>query len=214
MFTGLIQEIGEISKLRREAGGVALVIRAPRLAASGLVHGESIAVDGCCLTVVDRGPETFTAQASPKTLARTSLGDYKTGSRVNMERALALGDRLGGHLVQGHVDGVGAVASRRKVGGFLELWFTIPAGMEPWLIEKGSVAVDGISLTVNALERGRFSVMLIPETRSATTLAEKEVGAKVNLEGDMIGKYVARHLDLRGRGGRIDEAFLKENGFA
>jgi len=213
MFTGLIQEVGEVAEVRPEAGGVALTIRAPRLAAGGLVHGESIAVDGCCLTVVAQGPGTFTAQASPETLARTSLGDYKTGSRVNLERALALGDRLGGHLVQGHVDGVGAVASKREVGGFLELWFSVPQGMEAWLIQKGSVAVDGISLTVNALEKGRFSVMLIPETRTATALAGKDAGAKVNLEGDMIGKYVARHLELRGRGGGIDEAFLKDNGF-
>ena len=213
MFTGLIQEVGEVASVRQEAGGVSLVIRSPRLASGGLVHGESIAVDGCCLTVVAQGPGTFTAQASPETLARTSLGDYKTGSRVNLERALALGDRLGGHLVLGHVDGVGTVASRREVGGFLELWFSMPKAMEPWLIEKGSVAVDGISLTVNALESGRFSVMLIPETQAATALAGKAVGAKVNLEGDMIGKYVARHLELR-RGGRIDEAFLKDNGFA
>lgn len=214
MFTGLIQEVGEVESVRPGGGGVDLTIRAPRLAAGGLVHGESIAVDGCCLTVVGQGPGTFTAQASPETLARTSLGDYKTGSKVNLERALALGDRLGGHLVLGHVDGVGTIASRRDAGAYLELWFGVPTAMEPWLIEKGSVAVDGISLTVNALEPRRFSVMLIPETRGATALAGKAPGAKVNLEGDMIGKYVARHLELRGSGGRIDEAFLKENGFA
>lgn len=214
MFTGLIAEIGSIERLEPRKAGVALTISAPKLAADGLVHGESIAVDGCCLTVVAQGPGWFQAEVSPETLARTSLGDYKSGSKVNLERALALGDRLGGHLVLGHVDGVGSLSSKRQSGDFLELWIDVPAEVEPWLIEKGSVAVDGISLTVNQLRGSGFSLMLIPETQVATTLASKAIGAKLNLEGDLIGKYVARLLERRGGPPRIDEAFLKDNGFA
>ncbi len=213
MFTGLIQEVGEVASIVQRAGGAALTIRAPGMAGGGLVHGESIAVDGCCLSVVGQGAGSFLVEVSPETLARTSLGGYKSGTRVNLERALAMGDRLGGHLVLGHVDGVGRIASKRQAGGFLELWIEVPKEMEPWLIEKGSVAVDGISLTVNALEDPRFSLMLIPETQQATTLAAKEVGGKVNLEGDLIGKYVARLLAKRGSGGKLDESFLREHGF-
>ncbi|AKU91236.1 riboflavin synthase [Vulgatibacter incomptus] len=214
MFTGLIQEVGEVERLEPRSGGTSVAIRAPKLAAGGLDHGESIAVDGCCLTVTDQGPGWFAAEASPETLARTALGDYKRGAKVNLERALALGDRLGGHLVLGHVDGVGRIVAKHPAGAFLEVWIEAPTAMEPWLIEKGSVAVDGISLTVNALDGARFSLMLIPETQGATTLASKSVGAKVNLEGDLIGKYVARLLATRGRAGKLDEAFLKEHGFA
>jgi len=216
MFTGLIYEVGSIERMEPQAGGAGktLTIRAPKMVGDGLVHGESISVDGCCLTVVGQGAGTFRVEASPETLARTALGDYKSGSKVNLERALALGDRLGGHMVLGHVDGIGKIVSKKETGAFLELWIEAPASIEPWLIEKGSVAVDGISLTVNALEDARFSLMLIPETQAATTLAGKAVGAKVNLEGDLIGKYVARLLGRRGSIRGIDEAFLKENGFA
>jgi len=215
MFTGLVQDVGEVLALERVGGRTRLTVRTGKLPAADLAHGESIACDGCCLSVVERGADRFVVEVSPETLARTSLGSWKVGTRINLERALALGDRLGGHLVLGHVDGVGRIAQRRAAGDFLELWFEAPAEVEPWLVEKGSVAVDGVSLTVNAIRSNRFSVMLIPETRRATALGDKGVGAPVNLEGDVIGKYVARLLARRGgAGGGVDEAFLKENGFA
>lgn len=216
MFTGLIQDVGEVASLERGAARTRLRIRTAKLPAGRLAHGESIAVDGCCLSIVAQGPGSFTVEVSPETLARTTLGGFREGTRVNLERALALGDRLGGHLVLGHVDGVGRIVEKGREGDFLRLVFEVPPSVEPWLVEKGSVAVDGISLTVNEIRGARFSVMLIPETQVATALAAKEPGASVNLEGDVIGKYVARLLARRGGAGelRIDEAFLREHGFA
>lgn len=216
MFTGLIQDVGQVEKLQQGAR-TRLVIRSTKLPTGSLGHGESIAVDGCCLSVVDQAPGWFAVDVSPETLARTSLGSYRQGTRVNLERALALGDRLGGHMVLGHVDGVGRIVDKKTEGDFLRLDFEVPEEVEPWLIGKGSVAIDGISLTVNTVEGRRFSVMLIPETLAATALADKAIGAAVNLEGDVIGKYVARLLSRgghQGTVGRIDEAFLKEHGFA
>lgn len=215
MFTGLIQDIGEVLALERRGGRTRLTVATKKLPAGQLVHGESIACDGCCLSVVDQAPGQFTVEVSPETLARTSLGDWKVGSRIHLERALALGDRLGGHMVLGHVDGVGKVVETRRQGDFLEMWIQVPPEVEPWLVEKGSVAMDGVSLTINEIRGDRFAVMLIPETLQATTLGSKDIGAAVNLEGDIIGKYVARLLAKGGQGGaRIDEAFLKEHGFA
>ena len=216
MFTGLIQDVGEVLSLEKGAARTRLTVRTAKRPAGSFAHGESIACDGCCLSVVDQAPGQFTVEVSPETLSRTSLGSWKVGTRINLERALALGDRLGGHLVLGHVDGVGRIVEKAPAGDFLTLWFEAPPAVEPWLIEKGSVAIDGISLTVNEVRGNRFSVMLIPETQASTALAGKGVGAQVNLEGDVIGKYVARLLARRGGAGgaRIDEDFLKEHGFA
>lgn len=192
MFTGLIEDVGRIAAVERRGQGIFARIRPSRIETRSLAHGESVAVDGCCLTVVEISDEAFGVEISPETLARTTLGGLEEGARVNLERALALGERLGGHMVLGHVDAVGSIASRTPQGDFVEVWFRVPALVERWLVEKGSVAVDGISLTVNRLEEGRFSVMLIPETLASTTLGEKVEGAAVNLEGDVIGKYVER----------------------
>lgn len=211
MFTGLIQELGEVTALDRSAR-TRLTVRAPGMAREPFTRGESIAVNGCCLSVVEAGGERFTVEVSPETLARTSLAALQRGARVNLERALRLSDRLGGHLVLGHVDGVGRVQGRQPAGDFLEMTVEAPAPVEPLLLEKGSVAVDGVSLTVNSVSGRSFSVMLIPETLAATTLGGKQAGDPVNLEGDVIGKYVAR---LVGRGARPGyENFLKEHGFA
>jgi len=194
MFTGLVEDVGRIEALERKGEGLWARIQPSRIDPRSLSHGESVAVDGCCLTVVETGAEGFAVEISPETLARTTMGGLGVGSRVNLERALALGDRLGGHLVLGHVDAVGTIESRVQRGDFVEVWFRVPPFLERWLVEKGSVAVDGVSLTVNRLEEGRFSVMLIPETLASTTLGEKAQGAAVNLEGDVIGKYVERLL--------------------
>ncbi len=156
--------------------------------------GESIALNGVCLTVVETAEGFFSVEAGAETLARTTVGRWAVGERVHLERALALGDRLGGHLVLGHVDGVGRVKeSRAEQGGWL-LEIEAPPEVEPFLLPKGSVAVDGVSLTVNRVEGDRFSLFLIPETLKRTTLPQLKVGAEVNLEADILGKYVARLL--------------------
>lgn len=191
MFTGLIQDIGTLERLT--PGPMAeLWVQSAVLAREPYVLGESIAVNGCCLTVVEARGTGFRVDAAPETLRRTSLGDFKVGQGVNLERAMRLSDRLGGHLVQGHVDGVSRLLSKRTEGGSLVLDFELPPDLAAFLIEKGSIAIDGVSLTVNALAGPSFSVQLIPETQRRTTLASRAVGERVNLEADLIGKYVAR----------------------
>ena len=213
MFTGLIQDIGVVERLI--PGGMADVWIRTALGAQGFALGESIAVDGACLTVVERTGDTFRVQAAPETLRRTTLGAVRPGDRVNLERALALGDRLGGHLVSGHVDAVSEVLETFPEGGSWVMRFRLPEELAPFFIEKGSVAIDGISLTVNAVLADRFTVQLIPETQARTTLRAKGVGARVNLEADMIGKYVARLFSLRQspQSGGLTEEALRAAGF-
>jgi riboflavin synthase len=213
MFTGLVQDVGTVERVATGAT-TDLWIRTS-LAAEAFAQGESIAVDGVCLTVVESAPERFRVQAAPETLRRSTLGELRAGFRVNLERALRLTDRIGGHLVQGHVDAVGTVVDRRAEGGSLVMAFSLPEGLRPFFVEKGSVAVDGISLTVMALSTDTFSVMLIPETQERTTLAHKTIGARVNLEADLIGKYVARlHALGRGAGSGVTLDLLGASGFA
>src|SRR5262245_57696360 len=190
MFTGLVQDVGSVTRLQK--GGMLDVWIRTSLGAKELTRGASIAVDGACLTVVETRGDEFLVQASEETLRRTTLGRLAGGTQVNLERAMQLGDRLGGHLVLGHVDAVGEVLSRSGEGDALVLAFSLPAQLAPFFIEKGSVAVDGVSLTVNDLLEDRFTVALIPETQARTTLGKKTAGARVNLEADLIGKYVAR----------------------
>jgi riboflavin synthase len=212
VFTGLVQDIGTVERVI--PGGMTELWIRTALGAAEFALGESIAVDGACLTVVERAGQSFRVQASPETLRRTTLGRLAPGARVNLERALRLSDRLGGHLVQGHVDAIAEVLSRQPEGGSLVMGFTLPAALAPFFIEKGSVAVDGVSLTVNEVRDDRFSVALIPETQERTTLAEKAVGAPVNLEADLIGKYVARLYGARaGRQGGLSEEALRAAGF-
>jgi riboflavin synthase len=154
--------------------------------------GESVAVNGACLTVVECDAESFQFQAGPETLLRTNLGELVAGDRVNLERALRLCDRLGGHLVQGHVDGVGRIAERSRQGEWETVWFSSPSELTRQMVRKGSIAVDGVSLTLVEVAADRFSVMLIPHTLENTTLGFKQSGATVNLETDLIAKYVQR----------------------
>ncbi|MFP2961294.1 riboflavin synthase [Myxococcus sp. 1LA] len=199
MFTGLIQDLGRVEHVI--PGGMTDLWIHTSLGAASFELGESIAVNGACLTVVERTGDSFRVQAAPETLRRTTLGAVKPGDQVNLERALALGDRLGGHLVSGHVDAVSEVLETYPEGGSWVMGFRLPEALAPYFIEKGSVAIDGISLTINTLEADRFRVQLIPETQERTTLKARGVGAKVNLEADQIGKYVARLFALqRGRG--------------
>jgi len=208
MFTGLIQDVGVVE--RTQPGSTTDLWVRTSLGADGFTLGESIAIDGACLTVVEHTSQAFRVQAGPETLRRTTLGALRTGSRVNLERALRLSDRLGGHLVLGHVDGVCTILSSRRDGGAVVLDVSLPEALAPFFIEKGSVAVDGVSLTVNRLEHGRFSVALIPETQARTSLAQKSTGTQVNVEADVIGKYVSR---LVGLGGRLDLDVLRAAGF-
>lgn len=211
MFTGLIQDLGTVESV--STGDVVEVWLRCALPAKDFVHGESIACDGICLTVVELKPGMFRVQAAPETVRRTTLGRWRPGTRVNLEKALRVGDRLGGHWVQGHVDGVAEVLDVRADGGSRAMSFALPGVMAPFFVEKGSVCIDGVSLTLTAVERERFSVMLIPETVRQTTLGSKNVGDQVNLEADLVGKYVARIMGLRAAGQGLTEAQLRAAGF-
>ncbi len=180
------------------APAVALTVFAPEIAAQ-LSLGESVAVNGACLTVVARDAQTCRFQLGPETLRRTNLGALALGDRVNLERSLRLGDRLGGHLVQGHVDGVGHVAERITEGDWVTVWFTCPPELAAQMVSKGSVTVDGVSLTLVDVGADRFSVALIPHTLAHTTLGFKGPGAAVNLETDLLAKYVWKYLRSGGR---------------
>lgn len=189
MFTGLITAIGSVTSARRTPHHLALTIRSPY---RKLVLGESIAVDGVCLTVVKRRGGTFTVQVVGASVRRTNLGSYAAGRRVNLERALRLGDRLGGHLVAGHVDGVGEVVAARDAGD-LELDIRMPREVAAVTVPRGSLAIDGVSMTVAALpRRGVARVAVVPHTRQATTLGSARPGTRVHLEADMVGKMVAQ----------------------
>jgi riboflavin synthase len=218
MFTGLIEDVGTIASIGAAKGGQgSRVVVQTRLPQADLALGASVAVDGACLTVVESGGGRFAADASAETLARTTLGERRAGDRVNLERPLALGARLGGHMVLGHVDAVGSLVSKQNVGEALLVIVEIPAALGRLVVGKGSVALDGISLTVNELrdEGGhtRLSLMLIPETQKATTWGEKRPGAHVNVEADILGKHVARLLQNSKSTG-LDLQTLQNAGFA
>jgi len=193
MFTGLVEALGEVEAVQPRDAGLRLSVRHPALAAE-LRLGESVAVDGVCLSVIEVGADQFAFDVGPETLVRTTLGDLRPGHAVNLERALRLGDRLGGHWVQGHVDGVGRIAAKEARGEWQIVWFETPPLLTRQMVVKGSVAVDGVSLTIVDLYRDRFSVMLIPHTLQQTTLGRKQVGDRVNLETDILAKYVQRLL--------------------
>ena len=195
MFTGLIEDLGTVAAVERVSKGVRLSVRT-RL--DGLGHGASIAVDGVCLTAVELKGDRFTADVSAETLDRTTLGERKADDRVNLERPLALGDRLGGHLVLGHVDGVGELVRRTGEGEGVRIELRLPQGLAPLVVSKGSIALDGTSLTVNELlDPDRVALFIIPETLRSTTWGIKPVGAKVNVEADILGKHVARLMQFR-----------------
>ncbi|MGQ0794086.1 MAG: riboflavin synthase [Deltaproteobacteria bacterium] len=192
MFTGIVEDIGRVREIKAGAKDAALSFELKNIPAGELVLGESIAVNGACLTVTSIGSNTFTVDASQETLRRTNLGNLKPGSRVNLERAMKVGGRLGGHIVNGHVDGVGRVDSLARRGESLVVWFSIPEGLSKYVVEKGSIAVSGVSLTVNEVEASRFSVNLIPFTQEATALSDIKAGDAVNIECDIIAKYVEK----------------------
>jgi riboflavin synthase len=191
MFTGLVQHLATIRQISAPSPGSRLVVHAPGFASDAAI-GESIAINGCCLTVVGNQDDCLSFDAGPETLGRTNLGQLKSGSLVNLERSLRVGDLLGGHFVQGHVEAVGTLDARHDEREWSTLWFRFPAELGRYIVVKGSAAVDGVSLTVVEVEHERFSVALIPHTLKCTTLGRLAVGDRVNLETDMLAKYAQK----------------------
>lgn len=216
MFTGIIQGIGLVVEKRPSGGGMVFCLEAD-FDLTDPEEGESIAVNGVCLTARDIKGRRFLVDVSPESLSRTGLGQLQLGSRINMERALCLADRLGGHLVSGHVDGMGRVEERRSMGDFTLFVFSLDAELSKYVIEKGSITINGVSLTVNSCNGNRFSVSIIPHTLAVTTLGVLKQGDQVNLEVDIIGKYVEKLLSVQsvdnGEESRINSAFLAQHGF-
>lgn len=194
MFTGLVEGQGVITALLPESDAIRLRIDAGETIGTGLAIGDSVSINGCCLTVVELTGPVADFQAGTETLSKTNLGRLEPGSRVNLERSLPVDGRLGGHIVQGHVDGVGHVASIDRDGEWVTMWFQIPETLARFVVPKGSIAIDGISLTVVDVEQNRFSVALIPHTLEVTTLGVCGEGDPVNIETDILGRYVERLL--------------------
>ncbi|MBL1287312.1 riboflavin synthase [Streptomyces sp. For3] len=193
MFTGIVEELGEVTAVEKLDDASRFRLRGP-VVTEGTKHGDSIAVNGVCLTVVDLGDDEFTADVMAETLDRSSLGALAAGSRVNLERPMALGGRLGGHIVQGHVDGTGRIVERRVSENWEIVKISLPDGLARYVVEKGSITVDGVSLTVVDAASDHFTISLIPTTLALTTLGIKEPGDPVNLEVDVLAKYVERLL--------------------
>ena len=216
MFTGLIKDVGKIQSTEPRQGGVRLGI-STQLDLGSVRIGDSISVDGVCLTVVSLAGKTFTVEVSPETLQKTTLTEARQGQRVNLETALRMSDLLGGHLVAGHVDGTGEILEVISEGNAWRYRFRVPPEISRYLVGKGSIAVDGISLTVAECRDEEFTISLIPHTAKATTLGEKKVGDRVNLENDMIAKYVEKFVrqgEIQGRKpSAIDSGFLAKHGF-
>lgn len=222
MFTGLITDIGKIQSITKSAKGQTFEIKT-QYSISDLEIGESIAIDGVCLTATKFGARSFWVDASLETLSRTTLGDFKTGDQVHLERAMQLSGRLGGHLVLGHVDGVGSIQSRVQEGNALIYTFNAPPSISTYLLDKGSVGINGVSLTVNSLTKTGFTVAIIPHTQDKTNFSDYKIGRRVNLEADIIGKYVHKFLTggkdrkgglQTGLSGGIDLETLMNAGFS
>ena len=214
MFTGIVEELGELQVIEHKSASALLTVKAKKVLAD-VSLGDSIAVNGVCLTVVRFTPQSFTADVMAETVSKTNFRELTRGSKVNLERALQLSTRLGGHLVSGHIDGVGKIISitRHEIASVVEI--SAPAEILDLIVAKGSVAIDGISLTVVAVTDSAFSVSLIPHTFQATTLGFKGPGDSVNLENDMIGKYIYRFMSQKPEKpeAKLDQNFLAKHGF-
>jgi riboflavin synthase len=197
MFTGLVEDMGTVARADRRSDALVLAIRPARLPVAELTVGESVCHDGACLTVTEVGRDTFSVLAGAETLNRTTLGALRIGKRVNLERSLRMGDRLGGHWVTGHIDGTGELAARRDGGANLVLVVRTPAPLLRHIVEKGSIAIAGVSLTVNAVDAETFSVAIIPHTREMTTLGDLAVGDRVNLETDILAKHLEKLVNQK-----------------
>ncbi|KXI29385.1 riboflavin synthase [Paraglaciecola hydrolytica] len=221
MFTGIIEDIGTIQSLQPSGEDIRLTIKTNKLDMSDVGLGDSIANNGVCLTVTALGGSTFSADVSHETIKRTGFAQYQAGSKVNLEKALQANGRLGGHIVSGHVDGVGEVLSINQVGRYVEIWLKAPTELAKYLAEKGSITVDGVSLTVNKVDGNHFLITLIPHSLQETIIGLYQVGTKVNLEVDVIARYLERLIlgdkaaerGVDGQKKDISMAFLAENGF-
>lgn len=213
MFTGIVEELGEVSAMARGRDSMVLTIKAKTIM-SDLKLGDSVSTNGVCLTVTEKGSDYYKADVMHETMNRSSLGKLKPGSHVNLERAMSAEGRFGGHIVSGHIDGTGSITSIKKDDN--AVWYTIaaPENIMRYIIEKGSIAIDGISLTVAKVTDNDFSVSIIPHTIKETTLGEKKIGDIVNLENDLIGKYVEKLITISPKkSGNIDKEFLLRNGY-
>ncbi|MDO6840438.1 riboflavin synthase [Paraglaciecola chathamensis] len=219
MFTGIIEDVGHIEFLTPTGDDIRLRIRVNKLDMSDVALGDSIANNGVCLTVVDMSASGFSADVSHETIKRSGFADYKAGSKVNLEKAMLPSSRFGGHIVSGHVDGVGEVISVNPVGRYVEIWVQAPNDLARYLAEKGSITVDGVSLTVNAVDGAKFLITLIPHSLQETIIGGYKKGTKINLEVDVVARYLERLMlgDKAAQSGQqksdISMAFLAENGY-
>ena len=211
MFTGIVEDKGKILRTDVRGEGRRVMLRVPPHL-TDLQLGDSINVNGACLTVVEKTGESIAVDVSSETLEKTTFREMRQGEEVNLERALRLSDRLGGHIVTGHVDAVGTLVERRSEQEFVHLKIQVPRSLSKYLVPKGSIAVDGISLTVNACEGDEMQITLIPYTLQKATLINKRVGDRVNLEADVLGKYVEKLMEQR-ESGKLTQSFLREHGF-
>jgi riboflavin synthase len=213
MFTGIVEDTAKVSRIEHRGQEKSLILELPPHLTE-VQLGDSININGVCLTVFQKNEQRIELDLSSETLQKTALRELREGDQVNLERALRLTDRLGGHIVTGHVDGIGEIVEKREEGDFLQLRIRVPESVSRYVVQKGSIAIDGISLTVNEYQEGEIRMTLIPYTIEKTTLRQKRVGDRVNIEGDILGKYVEKFLDRGDRKLRqVDLSFLKQHGF-
>ncbi|GAA0857861.1 riboflavin synthase [Aliiglaciecola litoralis] len=218
MFTGIIEDVGKIAKLQPQGDDIRLTVAVNKLDMSDVRLGDSIATNGVCLTVVDFSDSHYSVDVSPETIKRSGFADYQAGSKVNLEKAMQPTSRFGGHIVSGHVDGVGTIITINQIDRWVEIWIQAPDSLAKYISEKGSITVDGVSLTVNDVDGAKFMLTLIPHTLEETIIGSYKVGGKVNLEVDLIARYLERLMQgdnaaksQHNKG--IDMQFLAENGF-
>lgn len=218
MFTGIVEAVGQLTAITPKGEDVTITVNVGKLDMSDVKLGDSIATNGVCLTVVDFNDTSYSADLSLETLKKSGFADYKAGDKVNLEKAMLPTTRFGGHIVSGHVDGVGEIVERNIVGRAIEFWVELPEELNKYVAEKGSITVDGISLTVNDLRKNAFKLTIVPHTTQETTIDSFQVGRKVNLEVDVLARYLERLLQGREQAkqteSRLTMEFLQQNGFA
>ncbi|OQJ92907.1 riboflavin synthase subunit alpha [Vibrio parahaemolyticus] len=217
MFTGIVEAVGKLTAITPKGEDITVTVEVGKLDMSDVKLGDSIATNGVCLTVIDFGSNYYSADLSLETLKKTGFANYQVGEKVNLEKAMLPTTRFGGHIVSGHVDGVGEIVERNQVGRAIEFWVAMPAEISKYVAEKGSITVDGISLTVNYLRKNAFKLTIVPHTCEETTIDQFQVGRKVNLEVDVLARYMERLLQGQQEElpeSRITMDFLQQNGFA
>lgn len=216
MFTGIIEAVGTLTSITPRGEDISVTVEVGKLDMSDVKLGDSIATNGVCLTVVDFNSTSYSADLSLETLNKTSFTGYQVGTKVNLEKAMLPTTRFGGHIVSGHVDGVGEIVERNQVGRAIEFWVSMPSELSKYVAEKGSITLDGISLTVNGLRKNAFKLTIVPHTGEETTISDFHVGRKVNLEVDVLARYMERLLNQQSSQpeSRLTMEFLQQNGFA